>query len=175
MLNSSFSQKLRYNDNFPGSRFSTHKKTPLVQTATVHRELKEGKKNQTKKILRPTEKDYGSSFGLKYTKADDAPEREKTTRQISPSEQARQRAEQQRRRRRRRHQRQPKRQRREKYGLYGIYDTEIHTEKYSTSNKVCIILGKLRIRHRFLLTKHPGHLPTVPRHHILIYHLKTWV
>ncbi len=52
MLNSSFSQKLRYNDNFPGSRFSTHKKTPLVQTATVQRELKEGKKNQTKKILR---------------------------------------------------------------------------------------------------------------------------
>lgn len=73
------------------------------------------------------------------------------------------------------HQRQRQRQRREKYGLYGTYDTEIHTEKYSTSNKVGIILGKLRIRPRFLLTKHPGHLPTVPRHRILIYHFKTWV
>jgi hypothetical protein len=49
MLNSSFSQKLRYNDNFPGSRFSTHKKTPLLQTATVQRELKEGKKKTKQK------------------------------------------------------------------------------------------------------------------------------
>jgi hypothetical protein len=94
MLNSSFSQKLRYNDNFPGSRFSTHKKTPLLPTATVQRELKEGKKQPNKK--NPTEKDYGRSFGLKYTKADDAPEREKTTRKIPSSEQARQRAEQRR-------------------------------------------------------------------------------
>jgi hypothetical protein len=144
-----------------------------MQTATVQRELKEGKKQPNKK--NPTEKDHGRSVGLKYNKVDDAPEREKTTRQIPPSEQARQRAEQQRRRRRRRHQRQRQRQRREKYGLYGIYDTKLHTEKYSTSNKVGIILGKIRIRHRFLLTKHPGHLPTVPRHRILIYHLKTWV
>jgi hypothetical protein len=126
MLNSSFSQKLRYNDNFPGNRFSTHKNTPLLQTATVQRELKEGKKQPNKK--NPTEKDYGRSFGLKYTKADDAPEREKTTRKIPPSEQARQRAEQQRRRRGRRHQRQRQRQRREKYGLYGTYDRKIHTE-----------------------------------------------